>query len=374
MVIGLLSATLLMSVVSLFSFRQIAFRYGLVDKPTIRKQHQGDIPFIGGIALFVTIFLMQLISSDVISNQSTFVFCSFIIVLMGTWDDKFELSPSIRLFILTAISLYLVFEVNISMSYLGNLLGTGEVWIHHGNSLLTILAIIGCVTAFNMIDGIDGLFGIVSCIAFASMGWLFYDAGNVRLACICLFFIVALIPYMLCNLGLLPNHSCKVFMGDGGTLFIGFSIIWLLIEGSQSLSLMSGDDEIDLKNDNIIIRASTALWIIAIPLMDMVMVMVRRMRKRQSPFKADRLHIHYICQRLGLSSRTTLLVISLLSLLCACIGIVAQIMLVPNYVMFYLFLTTFAGYMYVMKHIWRISVWIRSQYSDHTRIRSVYMK
>jgi UDP-GlcNAc:undecaprenyl-phosphate GlcNAc-1-phosphate transferase len=209
-----------------------------------------------------------------------------------------------------------------------------------------------------MIDGADGLLGGVSSISFGALGILFYAAGESLLALFCLLFVIAMVPYLVCNLELLRKQKHKVFMGDAGTFFVGFTIIWLLIYGSQH----SGSGEHDP-----MINAATALWIIALPLMDMAMVMLRRMRKKQSPFSADRLHLHHIFQRMGISKGSTLTILVLFSLVTATIGVVAQLLDVPEYVMFYLFLLMFVCYVIAMNHVWRISVWIRKNARFHSK-------
>ena len=121
------------------------------------------------------------------------------------------------------------------------------------------------------------------------MGIVFYISGNEYLATICLLIVTALIPYILLNLGFPLGRRFKIFMGDAGSMFIGFSVVWMLIRGTQEVDIIA-------------FKPVTALWLIAIPLMDMATIMIRRMRKGHSPFKPDREHLHHICERMGLSS------------------------------------------------------------------------
>ncbi len=100
--------------------------------------------------------------------------------------------------------------------------------------------------------------------------------------------IAAILPYILLNLGALGRRY-KVFMGDAGSTMIGFTIIWILLETTQGKTHP--------------ISPVTALWIIAIPLMDMVAIMYRRLRKGMSPFSPDRQHIHHLIMRAGFTSR-----------------------------------------------------------------------
>lgn len=142
-------------------------------------------------------------------------------------------------------------------------------------------------------------------------------------------------------------------MGDSGSFLIGFTIVWLLIHSSQSIS-----NEVQA----ILMKPVTALWLIAVPLMDMAMVMLRRLRKKQSPFKADRLHLHHICMRLGLSSRQTLAFITFWALLFAAFGILGQVFQVHEHVMLILFLLAFTCYVFIISYIWRITCWIRKRF------------
>ena len=124
-------------------------------------------------------------------------------------------------------------------------------------------------------------------------------------------------------------------MGDAGSMMIGFTVIWLLIGASQA-------------DDSPMIRPVTALWLIAIPLMDMVSIMIRRVKQGKSPFKPDRDHLHHVCQRLGFSSLQTLGLISLIASLFAGIGILGEIFLIPEYVMFYSFIIIFIVYLSIL--------------------------
>eukprot|EP01090_Pellita_catalonica_P012321 TRINITY_DN2646_c0_g1_i1.p1 TRINITY_DN2646_c0_g1~~TRINITY_DN2646_c0_g1_i1.p1 ORF type:complete len:262 (+),score=7.77 TRINITY_DN2646_c0_g1_i1:254-1039(+) len=231
---------------------------------------------------------------QLLPNQQDFLACGLILTIIGTIDDKLDISASFRLCVITVISVWLTLGEGIALTELGNLFGFGVLNVGSANVLLTTIAIIGCITAFNMVDGIDGLLASLASVTFLALGFMFYQAGEVKLTIFCFIFVLSMFPYILCNLELIPKRSFKVFMGDSGSFLIGFTIVWLLIHSSQSIS-----NEVQA----ILMKPVTALWLIAVPLMDMAMVMLRRLRKKQSPFKADRLHLHHICMRLGLSSR-----------------------------------------------------------------------
>ncbi len=212
--------------------------------------------------------------------------------------------------------------------------------------LVTVIAVIGAINAFNMVDGIDGLLGGLASVSFGALAVLFTLSGDHSLAENCLMYIAALLPYILLNLGIPLGQRFKVFMGDAGSMLIGFTVVWFLIRASQSIHTEA-------------IRPVAALWIIALPLMDMATIMVRRVRKGHSPFRPDRNHLHHICQRIGLSSRMTLVVICSLASLFAGMGIAGEIYGIHETIMFVLFLSLFAIYFATISYIFRITSKVR---------------
>ncbi len=139
-----------------------------------------------------------------------------------------------------------------------------------------------------------------------------------------------------------------VFMVDAGRMLIGFTVFWLLL-----LSIQNG-----LKST---LRPVTALWLIAVPLMDMASIMIRRIRRGDSPFKPDREHLHHIFQRLGLSSTQTLITICTIASLYAGIGIYAEMAGIPEYIMLYSFLVCFCIYLMLLSYVWKITSFLKNK-------------
>ena len=125
-------------------------------------------------------------------------------------------------------------------------------------------------------------------------------------------------------------------MGDAGSMFIGLSVIWLLSMGTQG--------------ENASFRPVTALWICAVPLMDMLAIVIRRYRKGKSPFKPDRDHLHHILQRTGLTSRQTLVVITASSIVMSLIGVLGEYFQVAESVQLILFIVIFVLYNKYARH------------------------
>ncbi|NCO72188.1 MULTISPECIES: UDP-N-acetylglucosamine--undecaprenyl-phosphate N-acetylglucosaminephosphotransferase [Shewanella] len=340
-----------LSFISLFVFRKLAKRFGLVDKPNERKHHVGQIPLVGGISIYCTLMIALFVLFPITNTLLLYVACSTVLIVLGALDDRYDLSFKSRLVVQAGISLAMILIGYKSLHYLGAMFSDSALVIPtYMSYIVTILAVIGAINAFNMVDGIDGLLGGLASVTFSALGLMFYLAGNIELATFCLLFVGAMLPYIMLNLGFPFGRRFKVFMGDAGSMFIGFTAIWLLIEASQGGNVL-------------VIRPVTALWFIALPLMDMVCIMTRRLKKGQSPFKPDREHLHHICQRIGLSSSLSLLVICLLASIMAGVGILSELYNVPESIMFFSFLVTFAIYFSVIANIWRITAFLHKTFT-----------
>jgi len=171
------------------------------------------------------------------------------------------------------------------------------------------------------------------------MGVLFSlnnDSTSMNLA---LIISVALIPYLVANLGLSTAVFKKIFMGDTGSMLIGFTVVWLLIQGTHAKILQPDGTE------NIAFSASAALWLIAFPLMDMVRVIGGRVLRGKSPLEADRSHLHHILQdSYGDTKRVALLRICTLSAFFATVGIAMHVSGVREVIIFLTFLMGFVLY------------------------------
>jgi len=332
-------------------FRKVAQRVGLVDRPNERKHHTGQIPLVGGISVFFTMMFTLLLAPELLLAPQLFFGCAFILVIIGVIDDRYDISFKFRLVVQAVISLLMIVIGERSLHNLGYLMGSDALHLPEFVSiLLTVFAVIGAINAFNMVDGIDGLLGGLASVTFGGLGILFYLHGMHSFATFCALLVTAMLPYIMLNLGFPFGRRFKVFMGDAGSIFIGFTVIWLLIVASQGERVTA-------------IRPVTALWLIALPLMDMVCIMIRRIRKGQSPFKPDREHLHHICQRVGLSSHTSLFVICAAASIMAAIGIWSELAKVNENIMFFAFLAIFTLYFIVMKNIWRITALLRRDFT-----------
>lgn len=326
--------------------RKFAKTIGLVDKPNARKHHDGAVPLVGGISICLSLLYFLFNNPVIIPNTPLYASCIVVLVVIGAIDDKFDISFKLRFAVQAALSVVMMHQGNIELHTLGNVLGTGEINLGWFGYVVTILGVVGAINAFNMVDGIDGLLGGLSIVTFGGLGIMLAHDSQFNIAYVCLVFVVVIIPYILLNLGTFGRKR-KVFMGDAGSMLIGFTVIWLLLLSSQNGKAPP-------------LRPVTALWLIAVPLMDMAAIMIRRIRRGCSPFKPDREHLHHIFQRLGLNSAQTSIVICLIATGFAAIGILGEINGVSEAVMFYSFILCFTTYTLILNYVWRITAWIRS--------------
>ncbi|EJU3354000.1 UDP-N-acetylglucosamine--undecaprenyl-phosphate N-acetylglucosaminephosphotransferase [Salmonella enterica] len=335
----------LFTTIFIFLARKVAIKIGLVDKPNFRKRHQGVIPLVGGISVFAGICFMFGLSDYYIPHLSLYLICAGVLVFVGAMDDRFDISVKIRAVVQAVIAVVMMVIAKLHLGSLGYIFGPWELVLGPFGYFLTLFAVWAAINAFNMVDGIDGLLGGLSSVSFAAMGLILWFDGQTSLAMWCFAMIAAILPYIMLNLGILGRRY-KVFMGDAGSTLIGFTVIWLLLETTQGKTHS--------------ISSVTALWIIAIPLMDMVAIMYRRLRKGMSPFSPDRQHIHHLVMRAGFTSRQAFVLITLAAAILAGVGVTAEYShFVPEWVMLVLFLLAFFLYGYCIKRAWKVARFIK---------------
>ncbi|WP_448213070.1 UDP-N-acetylglucosamine--undecaprenyl-phosphate N-acetylglucosaminephosphotransferase [Colwellia sp. MEBiC06753] len=328
-----LAVAFICSILTIKVLLPLAPHIGLIDVPNERKKHDGAIPLIGGISIFTGV----LIASSLFIEQSQiinlYLISSALIVFIGTLDDIYDLSVGSRILFQGIVACILVFGAETYISDFGAIFGSGHVDIGKYGMIFTILAVIAAINAFNMVDGIDGLAGAMSIITIGSIAVLMVINGSTQNVLLPLLIVVSTIPYLFYNVSTRNPRGKKIFMGDAGSMYMGLTVIWLLTLGTQN----------DV-NEAIAFRPVTALWLIAVPLMDMLAIMFRRIRRGDSPFKADNGHIHHILLANGITARKALWLISGLSIACASFGLLGELMKIPAWQMLTCFIVIFCIY------------------------------
>jgi UDP-GlcNAc:undecaprenyl-phosphate/decaprenyl-phosphate GlcNAc-1-phosphate transferase len=276
------------SAVAIVVLRRFAVLLGLVDHPDQRKLHDGNVPLVGGLAIFTGMLAGALFYGRFLRFETTLLETAAVLVLLGALDDRFDLSVRDRLLIQTIVILTVIASTGVYIHTLGRIFGH-EVTFGWLGVPLTVVAVIGLVNAFNMMDGIDGLAGSLALVSIAAIVLFATPTTLHGVVALLALLAAALLPYLVVNLGFVGG---KIFLGDAGSMLIGYLLAWTLIRMSQMPQTHLSPVDV--------------LWCVALPVFDTIAVMCRRMRQGKSPFKPDRGHIHHILLGAGLGPRATL--------------------------------------------------------------------
>ena len=296
----------LSSYLALITLRPVAVSVGLVDKVGALKLHGDSVPMIGGLAILVGYCFVLAVHPILLQANVPFLLCGTFIVVTGLLDDRFRLSPLSRLSIQIAVALIAVFGAGLTVDNIGAPFLTGVVELGWFAVPFTILVFVGGINAWNMIDGIDGL---ASVLAFIGLGFLLAVAGwsGPALQASLLALLCSIGAFFLFNLPFRGLRRHRTFLGDAGSTFLGFAVVWHALTLSQDSTAA--------------ISPITALWFVALPVYDVITTTLRRVLKGVSPLAGDRQHLHHLLQDHGLSIRQTLVVMAILALLGGLIGL-----------------------------------------------------
>lgn len=310
---------------------------GIVDAPGGRKSHADDVPLVGGLAIFVALLAVSW-ATGLAPRTGYFLFALAIVIAVGFWDDVAEISPRLKFAIQTAASAIMIWGAGIELRSVGDLIGWRPIGLSVLAIPMTVFAVVGVVNAINMMDGLDGLAGSISLVAF---GWYAVVAGQSGLedqALTALLLCGALAGFLAFNLRFPWQRQAHVFLGDAGSLMLGFALGWFAIELTQGPGRT--------------FPPIAALWVLLLPLADCVSLMVRRLRAGKSPFVADRHHIHHYLLARGFTPRQALAILVSSSMAFGAVGYAGWYFKVPESILFYPFFFGFFAY-----HAWIQREW-----------------
>jgi UDP-GlcNAc:undecaprenyl-phosphate GlcNAc-1-phosphate transferase len=275
--------------------RPIALRIGLVDVPVGRKTHTGNIPLIGGPAIWLVIVIGNALVFP--SLYASALLATSTLILMGIMDDRQPIRAPVKLLAQLSICLAFVLAHDIRLHDIGVYpwFGAPEYGVYH--TALATLALVGAINCFNFIDGIDGLCASLALATFIHVALAFQlngEAPPTSLVFQMALYLGALLTFLGFNLGVFGHR--KIFLGDSGSIFLGFSVGTLTLVASQTNAATAQS----------VIPASLCLWIVALPVADLVFTSLRRMATNRSPMAPDRSHLHYVLIDGGWSPRASL--------------------------------------------------------------------
>jgi UDP-GlcNAc:undecaprenyl-phosphate/decaprenyl-phosphate GlcNAc-1-phosphate transferase len=320
----------------------IGRRVGLVDHPDSRKQHGGAIPLTGGIAIFLTL-LAGTFGLGIAPYTDHMLVIACMVFVVGVFDDFSHINPTLRLLFQFGSGILLATYGEDVISNVGNLLAMGDIPLLMLAVPLTGLSVAGLCNAYNMIDGIDGLAAATVAVPLLVLYLLAVQAGHPG-ANTLLLMLVPLGIFLLFNLG--PNNRLlpKMFLGDGGSVTLGFLVAASLVYFSQG--------------DNVLIEPVTALWLVTVPLMDMLATMLRRLKHGRKLMEADRSHLHHTLMDLGLGQRQTLALLVCSAAIWAGVGLALEA--IPPYLSLLCYFLLFISHCLFVIKSEAIGAWLKA--------------
>jgi len=299
-------------------------KLGLMDIPNERSAHCSIIPRGAGIGFYLAVALiLPVFHFDLMLSYIWTGVAIFMVFIVGVVDDHHDTSPNTKFVVLIIATVFLSFD-NIMITDIGTYFGI-PVTLGWFALPFTALAVVGFTNAMNLIDGLDGLAATISIIILDTFFLVGYEHDDAFMMILSGAFIAALLAFMVFNW-----YPASIFMGDSGSLTLGFVIATLAVKSLAYLPAIS------------------IFFVAAIPILDTVIVMVRRKIMGRYMFSADRCHIHHILRHFfAEDTRRTVIFLGVFQAIYSLTGVQIDkemddgyllVLFVLNIVLFYLFL------------------------------------
>jgi len=274
--------------------KKIAFHIGAIDIPNKRKVHTKVMPRLGGLGIYSGFLIGYMIFGEQTTEMNSILIGSFILLITGIIDDIKPLNAKQKLIGQCLASLVVVFYGGIllqNITFLGFNFDFGLF-----SYPITILFMLGCINCMNLIDGLDGLAGGISSIFFLTIGIIAYMQGRTGLTVVITFIMLG------STLGFLIHNfnPASIFMGDSGSMFLGFIISIITLLGFKTILASS---------------IVVPLCILIVPILDTMCAIVRRKLKGESIDTPDKSHFHHQLLRRNFGVKGTVLFIYLITAL-----------------------------------------------------------
>lgn len=272
---------------------KVSHKLGIVDQPNFRKVHTKPISVLGGTVILLSFLVGIWLGHPIETEVKPLVIGSVLIYLVGLIDDIYDLKPIMKLLGQVIAALVVVYY-GVTIDFISlPIVPT----IHFGifGIPITVIWIVAITNAINLIDGLDGLASGVSMIALMTIGFIAILQANIFIIMICSVLIGALLGFLFFNF-----HPAKIFLGDSGALLVGFIVGFLSLLGFKNITFVS---------------LFFPIVILAVPFIDTLFAMIRRVKKGQHIMQADKSHLHHKFLELGYSHRQTVLLIYSIAIL-----------------------------------------------------------
>ena len=264
---------------ALWVLQPLAIRFGLLDRPAGRKDHAEPTPATGGIAMLIGVTLTLAICSTWSQSLDCFMIAAALLVTIGVMDDLYDVRWWIRV-IAQCAAVWVMSLGGVGVEHIGRAIGLQSMGLGNFSLPFTMFATVGLINAINMSDGVDGLAGGVVLASLCMLEAAALYSGNYSLAERLAVFGAAIFGFLLMNMRFPWQPRARVFMGNAGSALLGLTIAWASFRLTQSVEHP--------------VTPILAPWLVATPLIDCVVLLARRLLHGQSPFRADRNHMHHL--------------------------------------------------------------------------------
>ena len=315
----------LVTVTMMLTLRPVAIHLRLVDVPGGRKTHHGEVPVVGGVAIFIGLLASVIALGQASAGESAMLVAAAVMVLVGAMDDRFDLPPNVRILAQIAAVLTAVIASGYRVENLGDLLGAGEFHLGPFAFIFTVVAAIALINGFNMLDGLDGLAGGVALVALCGLSFVFSLQPGAGPLIVAMSLVGTIVAFLIFNLPARFNRPVLAFMGDAGSTLLGFLLAALSLLAIQPSAAHP-------------LPPSIVLWLLPVPIIELFTSTFRRAVTGLSPMTADRGHFHHRLLEAGFSVRAIFVLYLGVSSASAAFGIWAWRAGVSETAMFYAFL------------------------------------
>ena len=269
-------------------FGRAATKWGVIDKPGVRKVHSVPIPRVGGIAMVLGVLVAAIIIIPLEPGDRWFLVAAAVLAVFGALDDRFDLDYRLKFIgqLVAVLIVVMAGDTQFHSVTLDERLLLPQ-WVAVP---LTVVFLLGITNAINLADGLDGLAGGTTFLCLGALAMLSHSSGQIVTAALSLTFAGAILGFLRFN-----TYPASVFMGDAGSQLLGFAVGVLSLRATQSgTSALS---------------AATPILLLALPILDTLSVMVQRVSEGRSPFSPDKNHIHHKLLAMGFDHHEAVMVI-----------------------------------------------------------------
>jgi len=288
--------------------RLISNRYGFVSTPRRDRWHRKPTPNIGGVAIYLA-FILSILVALIFNDETSWekwglLIGSSMMFLMGLYDDFKQLSPQTKL-----LGQILAASIVILLGYTTDFFSpkiSNNIIAQIPNVILTFVWLIGITNAINLLDNMDGLAGGIALVSALILSYFFWQAGDTTMLWISMALAGSILGFLVYNF---PPAS--IFMGDSGSMFLGFTLAVLAIARQPQAS-------------NIFAILGVPTLIFILPILDTILVTSTRILRGESPVQGGRDHTSHRLVAFGLTERQTVLTLIIVALVSGCLAILLE--------------------------------------------------